>query len=67
MNDNTQVVIIGIILFAVVASGIFAFGDTVGYKNGQIDAMTGNQVYCLNARYEWINGKPVDGLKCKVK
>lgn len=36
-----------------------------GYKQGQIDAITGTIIYCLDNRFEWTEGQPIDGLRCK--
>lgn len=65
MNNFSIGFFAGLLVGVVIMVAILAIPPGAGYKQGQIDAMTGKQVYCLDAQYQWISGEPIDGLKCK--
>ena len=65
-KDLVVLTIIAIILLSMIALiEINSVSFNRGYKQGQIDCTTGTITYCLDSRFEWIEGQPIDGLRCK--
>lgn len=63
--DNFFSTLIVILFFLLVIGGFWGYYD--GYREGQIDALTGHATYCLDDKYEWVSGQPGEELRCEVR
>jgi hypothetical protein len=57
MNNSVGFILLWVFVILVFISGsVISYG--IGYKQGQIDLMNGNQVYCLtkqaDSSFDWV-------------